>query len=70
VLLRFSMGSRVISETRGALDANVFSPSTGIFTVATSQECSADGWSAEVVSIRGVTPAGEATSRAAGVTCR
>jgi len=69
-LLRFSVGSRVISEQRGALDASVFAASTGRFTVATSQECSADGWSAELVSLRGVTPIGEPTSRAPGVTCR
>jgi hypothetical protein len=69
-LLRFSIGSRVVSEQRGALDANVFSASTGRFTVTTAQECTADGWTAEIVSIRNLTPVGEATSRAAGVTCR
>lgn len=69
-LLRFSAGTRVISEQRGTLDANIFSTSTGRFTVTTSQDCSADGWSAELVSIRGLPPVGEPTSRAAGVTCR
>jgi hypothetical protein len=69
-LLRFGIGSRVVSEQRGALDANVFVASTGRFTVTTAQECTADGWSAEIVSIRNLTPVGEATSRAAGVTCR
>jgi hypothetical protein len=69
-LLRFSIGSRVVTEQRGALDANVFSASTGRFTVTTAQECTADGWSAEIVSIRNLTPVGEATSSAAGVTCR
>jgi hypothetical protein len=69
-LLRFSIGSRVVSEQRGALDASVFSASTGRFTVTTAQECTADGWTAEIVSIRNLTPVGEATSRAAGVTCR
>jgi len=69
-LLRFSIGSRVVSEQRGNLDPNVFSASTGVFTVTTAQECTADGWTAEVVSIRNLTPVGEATSRAAGVTCR
>jgi hypothetical protein len=69
-LLRFSLGSRVISEQRGALDPPGFSSSTGRFAVTTSQECSADGWSAEIVTIRGVAPLGEATSRAPGVTCR
>lgn len=69
-LLRFSIGSRVVSEQRGTLDPNVFSSSTGRFTVTTAQECTADGWNAEIVSIRNLTPVGEATSRAAGVTCR
>jgi hypothetical protein len=69
-LLRFGIGSRVVSEQRGTLDANVFVASTGRFTVTTAQECTADGWSAEIVSIRNLTPVGEATSRAAGVTCR
>jgi hypothetical protein len=69
-LLRFGIGSRVVSEQRGALDANVFVASTGRFTVTTAQECTADGWSAEIVSIRSLTPVGEPTSRAAGVTCR
>jgi hypothetical protein len=69
-LVRFGIGSRVVSEQRGALDANVFVASTGRFTVTTAQECTADGWSAEIVSIRNLTPVGEATSRAAGVTCR
>lgn len=68
-LLRFSMGSRVISEQRGALDANTFSSSTGRFTVITSQECTADGWTAELVSVRNLTPVGEPTSRAPGVAC-
>ena len=69
-LLRFSAGSRLLSEQRGTLDANVFTLTTGRFTVATTQECSADGWSAEIVSIRNLTPVGEPMSRAAGVTCR
>jgi hypothetical protein len=69
-LLRFGIGSRVVSEQRGTLDPNVFSASTGTFTVTTAQECTADGWTAEIVSIRNLTPVGEPTSRAAGVTCR
>jgi hypothetical protein len=69
-LLRFSMGTRIISEQGGTLDAPLFTSSTGKFTVATSQECSADGWSAEVVSVRGLTPVGDAISRVAGVICQ
>jgi hypothetical protein len=70
LLLRFTLGSRVLTEQRATLDATVFTSSTGRLTLATSQECSADGWTAEVVSVRGVTPAGDAVSRVAGVTCR
>ena len=70
VLLRFSAGSRVLTEQRGTLDPNGgFTASTGRFTVATTQECSAQGWSSELVTIRGVTPTGETTSRVSGVTC-
>jgi len=68
-LIRFSVGSRVPSEQRGTLDANVFSSSTGRLTVSTQQECSTDGWSAELVSLRGSPPAGDATARVAGVRC-
>jgi hypothetical protein len=69
VLVRFSVGTRIISEQRGTLDAAVFTSSTGRLIVATSQECSAEGWSAELVSVRALTPVGDAISRAAGVTC-
>ena len=68
-LLRFSVGSRVVSEQRGALDANVFSSSTGNLTVTTAQQCTPDGWSAEIVSIRNLTPVGELISSAPGVSC-
>ena len=70
VLLRFSAGSRVLTEQRGTLDPNSgFTASTGRFAVATTQECSADGWSAELVTIRGVASSGETTSRVSGVNC-
>jgi hypothetical protein len=70
VLLRFLAGTRVLTEQRGVLDATVFSSSTGQFTLTTSQECSVDGWSAQALSIRGLTPVGDAVSRVAGTTCR
>lgn len=69
VLVRFFLGARVISEQRGTLDAAVFTASTGKLIVATSQECSAEGWSAELVSVRVLTPVGDAISRVAGVPC-
>ena len=69
VVIRFSAGSRQPSESRGTLDPNVFSASTGRLTLVTSQECSGGGWSAELISLRGQPPAGDAVARAAGVTC-
>jgi hypothetical protein len=70
VLVRFSAGSRQLSESRGALDPSVYSASTGRLTLVTSQDCSADGWSAELISVRGQTPAGDRVARASGVACR
>jgi hypothetical protein len=69
VLVRFSAGARIISEQRGTLDAAVFTSSTGNLIIATSQECSAEGWSAELLSLRALKPVGDAISRATGVTC-
>ena len=69
VVIRFSAGSRQPSESRGTLDPNVFSASTGRLTLVTSQECSGGGWSAELMSLRGQPPAGDAVARVAGVTC-
>lgn len=68
-LLRFSMGSRVLSEQRGALDDTVFASSTGRLTLSTMQPCSTDGWAAELVTLRGQPLAGDATARVAGVRC-
>lgn len=69
VVVRFSVGSRILTEQRGTLDASVFSPATGILTLPTTQECSTEGWSAELVTIRGGSAVGETTSRVPGVTC-
>jgi hypothetical protein len=69
MLVRFSAGSRALTEQRGRLDPNLFTASTGRLTFATTQECSAEGWSAELVTIRGVAATGETTSRVPGVTC-
>lgn len=69
-LVRLMAGTRVVTDQRGVLDANVFSSSSGKLTLATSQECSADGWSAELVLVRNVQPQGDAVARVRGVTCR
>ncbi|MGH2498714.1 MAG: hypothetical protein ACRDF0_01255 [Candidatus Limnocylindria bacterium] len=68
-VVRFSIGNSVISEQRGLLSADTFDPSSGVLTLATSQECSREGWSAELVSFRDQPPRGERTARAPGVSC-
>ena len=69
VVIRFSAGSRQPTESRGTLDPSVYSASTGRLTLVTSQECSGGGWSAELISLRGQPPVGDAVARVAGVTC-
>ncbi len=69
-VVRFYSGSRPISEQRGVLSANTFDPLSGTLTLATSQECSSEGWSAELVSIRGRSPERESTARVPGASCR
>ena len=69
LVLRFFVGNRILTEQRGALDASVFSPATGMLTLPTTQECSTEGWSAELVTLRGASAVGETTSRVPGVTC-
>ena len=68
-VIRFSAGSRQPTETRGTLDPTVFSASTGRLALVTSQECSGGGWTAELISLRGLSPVGDAVARVAGVTC-
>lgn len=68
-VIRFSAGSRQPTETRGTLDPTVFSASTGRLALVTSQECSGGGWTAELISLRGLPPVGDAVARVAGVTC-
>jgi hypothetical protein len=67
--LRFSVGNRIVTEQRGTLDPTVFTASTGRLVITTSQDCSAEGWSAEVVTVRGLAPVGEAISRAPAASC-
>jgi hypothetical protein len=62
-------GTAAISEQRGTLDPSVFTQSTGVLTLTSSQECSVDGWAAELVSVRGLAPVGERVARVAGVPC-
>jgi hypothetical protein len=67
--IRFFMGSTQMAEERGNLDSTVFEASTGQLRLTTSQDCSAQGWSAEIVLLRNQVPQGERTARAAGVSC-
>lgn len=69
-VVRFSVGDRPISEQRGVLGANTFDALRGTLTLVTSQECSSNGWSAELASIRGQPPGGERTATVPGVSCR
>lgn len=70
VLVRVFAGTRLLSELRGALDQSVYAAATGRLTIATSLDCSADGWSAELVSVRDQPISGDGTAKVAGVACR
>ena len=69
-VVRLFAGGRLVTEQRGVLDASVFSASTGRLTLVTAAECSADGWSAELVSIRNQAIVGEGSIKVPGVVCR
>lgn len=67
-VIRVLAGGRLVSELRGALDQSVYS--SGRLTIPASLECSADGWSAELVSVRSLPVVGDGTAKVAGVACR
>lgn len=67
--IRFFVGSTLVGDDTGNLDSNIFNPSTGQLRLTTEQNCSVEGWSAELVSIRSQAPQGERIARAAGVAC-
>lgn len=69
-LLRFFAGSRRLSELRGVLDQRVFSPATGRLTVVATQDCSTEGWSAELVSIRNEPIVGDGIAKVPPAACR
>lgn len=68
-LVHFFVGNEFVGEQRGMLDASVFSFSTGTLTFVTEQECSASGWSAEIVTVRGEPVEGEGIATVLGVSC-
>lgn len=70
VVIRFAVGNAPATQQRGTLAAPVFDSRTGVFRVATEQPCSADGWRAELVSLRGEPVTGEVVATAAGAACR
>jgi hypothetical protein len=56
-------------EQEGTLDPSVFSFSTGRFAITAVLPCSASGWSAELIRVRGLPTDGESEATVPGVTC-
>jgi hypothetical protein len=69
VEVHFYVGSQLAGRETGTLDASVFSFSSGRLTLATEQDCSAFGWSADLVSVRGVLIEGDGIAVVPGVAC-
>lgn len=70
IKVQFYAGTRLLAEREGALDPQVYTFSTGTLRIVTTQECSAAGWQADLVGVRGRTPAGETLASVTGVSCR
>ena len=62
-------GNRPLGQTRGSLDPTVFSFSTGVFRLTATLDCSTNGWSAEILTVRGQPIAGSSEAAVPGVTC-
>lgn len=56
-------------EQEGTLDPSVFSFSTGRFAITAVLPCSASGWSAELIRVRGLPTEGDNEALVPGVTC-
>jgi hypothetical protein len=69
VEVHFYVGSQLAGRETGTLDASVFSFSSGRLTLATEQACSTFGWSADLVSVRGVLVEGDGIAVVPGVAC-
>lgn len=70
IRVQFYTGTRLLGEREGALDPQIYTFSTGTLRIVTTQECSTAGWQADLVGVRGRTPAGETLASVAGVACR
>lgn len=67
--IHFYVGGRLAGRETGTLDASIFSFSSGILRLVTEQECSTGGWSADLVTVRGVLVDGDGIAVVRGVTC-
>ncbi len=69
VEVHFYVGGQLAGRETGTLDASVFSFASGILTLATEQDCSTSGWSADLVSVRGMLVDGDGIAVVPGVAC-
>lgn len=69
IVLQFYAGTQTLGQQRGALDPQVFNFSTGVLTLTATMDCSAGGWTAEILTVRGQPIEGDSDATAAGVTC-
>jgi len=69
VEIHFYVGSQLAGRETGTLDASVFSFASGILTLVTEQACSTSGWSADLVTVRGVLVDGDGFAVVPGVAC-
>lgn len=69
VEIHFYVGSQLAGRETGTLDASVFSFSSGRLTLVTEQDCSTSGWSADLVSVRGLLVDGDGIAVVPGAAC-
>ena len=70
IKVQFYAASRMLAERESTLEPQIYTFSTGTLRLTTTQECSSSGWQADLVGVRGQTPAGETLASVAGVACR
>ncbi len=70
IKIQFYAASRMLAEREGTLEPQLYTFSTGTLRITTTQECSASGWQADLVDVRGRTPAGDTLASVPGVACR
>lgn len=69
-VVQFYAGTRALGQQRGTLEPGVFNFSTGALTLTATLDCSAAGWTAELLTIRGQPVQGDAEAAAPGVRCQ